>query len=165
VSTALLFIATIALNEGKSVHSEKNPWIQVALNNSNDTEIVIQHNSLNKEGPSYSLRIDGNGNVEYNGLSNVKTLGKYFDKLSSEDLNRIIQGFKESYFFYLNENYGSSTEPNSQQQDEVSISLRLGDKSKIVKYTQGSTVSLSLKMLVEEIEKITNATQLSGKNK
>jgi two-component system nitrogen regulation response regulator NtrX len=45
------------------------------------------------------IKIDGNGNVEYNGLSNVKTLGKHFSKISPEDLNRIIQGFKESYFF------------------------------------------------------------------
>jgi hypothetical protein len=99
LSTALLFIAATALNGGQSVYSGSNLWSQFALNNTKNTEIVVQHNSLNKEGPNYYLRIDGNGNVEYNGLSNVKTLGKHFSKISPEDLNRIIQGFKESYFF------------------------------------------------------------------
>lgn len=129
--------------------------------------IEIQHKSLSKEGPSYSLRIDGNdGNVEYNGLSNVKTLGKQNSKISTDDLNRIIQEFQESYFFYLKDSYGSSNKTNSQHQqqqgDQVSVSLRLGDRYKNVIYTEESNVPLTLKRLVKEIEKTTNTDKLSA---
>jgi Domain of unknown function (DUF6438) len=136
-----------------------------------NTEIIIQHKSLSKEGPNYSLRIDGiDGNVEYNGLSNVKTLGKQNSKISTDDLNRIIQEFQESYFFYLKDSYGSSNKTNSQQQhqqhqqqeDQISVSLRLGDRYKNVIYTEESTVPLTLKRLVKEIEKTTNTNQLSA---
>jgi hypothetical protein len=130
------------------------------LNNTDYIEVVIS-TPPNTKGPSYSLRIDGNGNVQYNGISNVRSMGLHTSKISPGDLNRLVTRFKEIYFLYLRSNYESTDKPSSQQQ-RVSVSLQLGDRHKRVEYTEGSMVPLSLKLLVKEIEKITNADQLSG---
>ena len=121
------------------------------MNNTKNTEIIIQHNSPNKQGPDYSLRIDGNGNVEYNGLKNVNV-----SKISPEDFNRILHEFQDLYFFSFKDSYESINQSKSQQEEQISVSLRLGDKYKTVKYTEGSRVEPGLKMLVKQIENITN---------
>jgi hypothetical protein len=124
------------------------------------TEIIVKCDSKDREGPSYSLIIDGDGNVEYNGLRNVKTLGKRLIKISTEDLNRIIHEFQDLYFFSFQDSYESSVQHDTRPQ--ISVSLRLKDKYKNVRYTEGSRVPHDLKVLVKQVEKITKADYLSG---
>jgi Domain of unknown function (DUF6438) len=131
-----------------------------------NSEIIIQHDSLNK-GPIYSLRIDRNGNIEYNGISNVKTLGKVVDKISPRDLRHIIRLFNNFYFFSFNDSYelNSNQSGLKQEQQQTSISFRLGDNYKNVKYLEGAyRLPSTLKFLVETIEKITDLEKLTGKN-
>jgi hypothetical protein len=121
------------------------------------TEIVIRHHSLSKGRSDYSLLIDGSGNIEYNGIKNAKMIGRKSGKISTDDLNRIIHQFKDLYFFSFRDNYESLNQHSSVEQDQVSVSLRLGVQYKNVSYTDESRVEPRLKMLVEEIEKLTNA--------
>jgi hypothetical protein len=130
------------------------------IENNKRIEIVVERNSPNRDGSSYSLNIGGTGKVEYNGLSNVKTLGKRLTKISTEDLNRIIHEFQDLYFFSFKDSYEPSNQSNPEQQ--IAVSLRLGDKYKSVKYSDGSRIPLGLKELVKEIEKITKVNSLSG---
>ena len=119
------------------------------------TEIVIQHISLNRESPSYSLTIDGSGNIKYNGPDGARTIEKHI-QIPQEDLNRIIHEFKDLYFFSFKDSYESPNQPSSQEQEQeqISVSFRLGDKYKKVSYTEDSRVEPSLKILVKEIEKL-----------
>jgi hypothetical protein len=117
---------------------------------------MIKHTSHSK-GPSYSIHVDGDGNIEYNGISNVKTIGKYITKISPQDLNHLIREFNNIYFFSFKNSYEiSSNQSISQPQQETSISLTLGDRYKIVKYVEGAyRLPTELKNLVEIIERVT----------
>ena len=121
-------------------------------------EIIIQHTSPN-EGPIYSLRIDENGTVDYNGIRNVKTLGKLISKISPQELQSIIFQFENYYFFSFRDSY----ELSDQHQQQTTISLRLGDQYKKIKYAEeGDLAPPTLKHIVRIVEKITKVDQLSG---
>jgi Domain of unknown function (DUF6438) len=134
-----------------------------------NTEIVIQHDLLTK-GPLYYLHIDGDGNIEYRGISNVNTLGKHTTKISPKDLENLIFEFKNVYFFSFKDSYGTVSDQSSlgqeeQQQQQTTVSLKLGDKYKSVKFLdEGYKVPSQLKNVVKTIEKITKVDQLSGIN-
>jgi Domain of unknown function (DUF6438) len=136
-----------------------------------NTEIVIQHDLLIK-GPLYYLHIDGDGNIEYHGISNVKTLGKHITKISPKDLENLIFEFKNVYFFSFKDSYGTVSdqsilgqEKQQQQLQQTTVSLKLGDKYKSVKFLdEGYKVPSQLKNVVKTIEKITKVDQLSGIN-
>ena len=130
------------------------------MKNNKEAEIVVERTSPNREGPSYSLNINGTGNVEYNGMSNVKMLGKRFTNISEEDLDRIIHEFQDLYFFSFKDDYKSSNHSNPERQ-QISVSLRLGDKYKNVKYSDASNIPSGLKEIVKEIEKITKVNDFS----
>jgi hypothetical protein len=130
----------------------------------NNTEIIIQHDSQSK-GSVYSLRIDGNGNIEYTGISNVKTLGKVVAKISTQDLKRILREFDDVYFFSFKDNYEliSNQSSSTQEQQQTSISLKLRDNYKSIKYLEGAyRVPPMLKFLVKTIEEITQVDKLAG---
>jgi hypothetical protein len=128
----------------------------------NNIEIAIQYDSL--QGPKYSLRIDGNGSIEYNGLRNVKMLGKQLTKISPNDLRSIIEEFENLYFFSFRDNYVSPKQ-SELQQPKTTISLRLGDRYKRIEYVEeGHEVPSELKSLVRTIEKTTKVDLLIGMN-
>jgi Domain of unknown function (DUF6438) len=133
-----------------------------------NTEIIIQHDSPNK-GPKYYLHIDGDGNIEYHGISNVKMVGKHISKISPKELENLVFEFKNVYFFSFNDNYGPASDQydlaQEQQLQQTSVALKLGDKYKSVKFLdEGSNMPSQLKNLVKTIEKITRVDQLSGIN-
>jgi hypothetical protein len=133
-----------------------------------NTEIVIQHESLSK-GPRYYLHIDGDGIIEYHGTSNVKTLGKHTTKISPKDLENLIFEFQNVYFFSFKDNYGTVSDQPSlaqeQQLQQTTVSLKLGDNYKSVKFLdEGYKVPSQLKNVVKRIEKLTKVDQLSGIN-
>ena len=123
-------------------------------------KITLERKWPNNNGPCYSLSIDGEGNVEYTGISNVKTLGKHYSKITQEELNALIDEFKIIYFFSLKDNYRDVTNHSDLQQ--TSISIRLGNRYKKITHVNGSKVPLSLIMLEKQIEEITNASQWTG---
>jgi hypothetical protein len=130
----------------------------------NNTKIIIKHDSPNN-GPSYSLCIDQDGNIEYNGIRNVKTLGKVVAKISPEDLKRVLREFNDAYFFSFKDSYEIVTSQSSlkQERQQTSISLRLGDNYKNVNYLEGAyRVPPTLKFLVKTIVQITKVNKLTG---
>jgi hypothetical protein len=144
----------------------------LARTSKSNTEIVIQHDSLIK-GPVYYLHIDGDGNIEYHGISNVKTLGKHITKISPKNLENLIFEFKNVYFFSFRDSYGTVSDQSSlgqkeqqqQQLQQTTVSLKLEDKYKSVKFLdEGYKVPSQLKNMVKTIEKITKVDQLSGIN-
>lgn len=132
-----------------------------------NSEISIRHDSLNK-GPRYSLHIDGDGNVEYHGISDVKTLGKHITKLLQGDLENVIFEFQNVYFFSFKDSYGSVSNhlglvAEQKQLQQTTISFRLANRYKNVKFVdEGYKVPFQLKKLVKTIERITKVDQLSG---
>jgi hypothetical protein len=130
----------------------------------NNTKIIIQHDSP-YNGPVYSLSIDRNGNIEYNGIRNVKTLGKVVSKISPEDLKRVLREFNDVYFFSFKDSYEIISGQSSlkQEHQQTSISLTLGSNHKNVKYLEGAyRIPPTLKFLVKTIEGITKVDKLTG---
>jgi Domain of unknown function (DUF6438) len=132
----------------------------------NNTKIIIQHDSP-YNGPVYSLSIDRNGNIEYNGIRNVETLGKVVSKISPEDLKRVLREFNDVYFFSFKDSYEIISGQSSlkQEHQQTSISLTLGSNYKNVKYLEGAyRVPPTLKFLVKTIEGITKVDKLTGQD-
>ena len=122
--------------------------------------IVMEQRQLNNDGPWYSLSIDKEGTVEYNGIRNVKTLGKQIHKVKKEDLNELIEFAKTVYFFSLRDEYCAIVKhPNSRQ---TYISISLENRYKRITYVNESKVPRSLIMLVKKIETVTNVAQWIG---
>ena len=124
-----------------------------------NVEVIIQHISPNK-GQNYSLRICGNNTVEYNGSSNVKTLGKHISKVTPEELQSIIFQFENYYFFSFKDSYEPSNQSKTQYQQQTIVSIRLGQKFKKITYVEdGNFAPPAVKYLVKTIEKITKVDQ------
>jgi hypothetical protein len=49
--------------------------------------------------PTYSLTIDGKGNIEYNGIQYVSKLGKKFKKISKKSVAYLLSNFVSMHFF------------------------------------------------------------------
>ena len=142
----------------------------MSLTGASNTEIIIEHDSPIK-GPRYYLHIDGDGNIEYHGKSNVKTLGKHILKISPKDLENLVFEFKNVYFFSFKDSYGTVSDQSSlsQQQEQrlqhTTVSLKLEGKYKSIKFLdEGYKVPSQLKNMVKTIEKLTKVDQLSGIN-
>jgi hypothetical protein len=71
-----------------------------------DVTITFQHTDPLGGGPSYKLVITGNGLVQYEGVANVAHKGKRTRHISSTDVNKLIEEFRNTDFFGLR-NYQS----------------------------------------------------------
>jgi hypothetical protein len=99
-----------------------------------------------------------NGTIEYDGIRNVNTLGKLISKISSQDLQSIIFQFENYYFFTIRD----SNQLSDQHHQQITISLRLGDRYNKVKYVEeGDLAPPMLKHIVRIVEKITKVDQMS----
>jgi hypothetical protein len=122
--------------------------------------IAIEQKWLNNNGPWYSLSIDREGTVEYNGINKVKTLGKQLSNIKKEELNELVDVAISIYFFSLRDEYGDIINyPNSCQ---TSISISLEKRYKKITYLNESRVPRDLVWLVKKIERITNVAQWIG---
>jgi len=107
--------------------------------------------------PWYTLSINQEGTVEYNGIRNVKTMGKHLYSIKREELNELIDTAKAVYFFSLRDQYDAIVKSHNSCQTTISVSF--DTRYKIIKYAGESKVPRSLEMLVKKIERITNITQ------
>jgi hypothetical protein len=123
-----------------------------------DIQIEITHIPLDPFAPQYSLHIDGEGNVKYNVINNVKTKGIQHYKISKEKVQEIFDGLEEIYFFSLRDNYLSSSSKNSKE--KIIITAKFDDKFKKIEFETDSKAPISLLMLVKKIDEITNITKL-----
>jgi hypothetical protein len=128
--------------------------------NETNRVVVLERKCPSNKGHSYSLYIDSEGDVEYDGISGVKTMGKHISKITREDLNALIDEFKIIYFFSLKDSYGNLEDsPNS---CVTSLSLSLGKEYKKITHLDESRVPYSLRMLEKKIEKMVKLEQWTG---
>jgi len=132
----------------------------MSLHNNKDIQIEIDHIQLDSSAPQYSIQIDGEGNIKYNGIKNVKTKGIEQYKIPKEKVQEILDGLEEIYFFSLRDNYSSKKEPK----EKVIVSARLYDRFKKIECEADSNTPYSLLMLIKKIEEITNISKLIENN-
>lgn len=112
-----------------------------------------------KNGPWYSLSIDEEGNVEYDGINNVKMLGKHSSTVKKEELNELVNTAISIYFFSLRDKYGDISQYPDSCQTTITISEK---KYKKITYLNESRVPRDLLWLVKKIEMVTNVSRWTG---
>ena len=104
--------------------------------------------------PIYSLQIMGDGAVLYNGIANVYIRGELRTYVSRQQVADLLHEFNRIGFFHLPDNYeaGQTLQVDGKRVDVVKmdpyelpgtrITLRVGDSSKSVVYTQTAPEAL-----------------------
>jgi len=122
------------------------------------SRITLEQKWLNNGGPSFSVTIDGIGNIEYKDVNNAKTRVDQISKITQEDVVELLNDAETIYFFSLRDRYGDLKNfPNSPQ---ISISIHHGNRYKNITYIKDKSIRLprSLLMFEKKIEKITNVS-------
>ncbi len=122
------------------------------------SKIALEQKWLTNNGPSFSVTIDGLGNIEYKDVNNAKTLINQISKITQQDVIELLNEAETIYFFSLRDTYGDlKNYPNSPQ---ISISIQHGNRYKNIKYVKDKSIRLprSLLMFEKKIEKITNVS-------
>ncbi len=88
---------------------------------------------------SYSLKITGDGTVEYDGLGSVCVEGKHHGHITEEELRALLQDFRSTNYFSLDDEYGGVA---TDSYTTVS-SITIGDQKKQIQYMYGAPQELS----------------------
>jgi hypothetical protein len=119
--------------------------------------IVIEQKCPKNNRPWYTLSINKEGTVEYNGIKGVKILGRKYSHIKRELVSELVNHAITIYFFSLRDQYDDPLKyPDLCQ---TSISITPGVRYKKITYLENSRVPRSLVALVKKIEQITNVAQ------
>jgi hypothetical protein len=107
--------------------------------------------------PVYSLTINGNGKVIYEGKNNVKIKGIHEVAVDPSVIGRLLEAFEDAGYFTLNDSYtgfGKSDMPFAY------TSISIGNRTKSVKHYLGdSNAPKKLTELENKIDTIMNSAQ------
>jgi hypothetical protein len=82
-------------------HSEPDPASQPQIPKNLNDVVIKMERSCCSPYPEYSLTINGNGTVDYDGRSNVDVVGKKTYQIPHEDVKKLIQLIYGNYFFAI----------------------------------------------------------------
>jgi TonB family protein len=88
---------------------------------------------------SYSLKITGDGTIEYDGVGSVCVEGKHHGRISEEDVRALLQNFRTAKYFSLDDEYGGTA---TDSYTTVS-SITIGGQKKRIEYMDGAPLELS----------------------
>ena len=109
--------------------------------------------------PAYSIVIDGDGTVKYEGIRSVKVRGKRTFTIPSEQVKQILADFERIKFFELQDKYTVKQLPNGSfttvdHSNGTTITLKIGNKSKSVYNFYGAPEELdTLQKKLDDISK------------
>ena len=115
-----------------------------------DTVITLMRTDCYGGCSTYSLTINADGKVIYNGGREVKQKGKVESRISQEKLKELIAAFKEINYFDLKSRYDYGVEgcpQYSYDQPSAITSLTLNGKEKTVNHSYGCRGSKELGQL------------------
>jgi hypothetical protein len=129
-----------------------------------DTLIVLQSGKCEMGCPVYRIVIFADGDVLFQGRSRVRKIGVAQTHISGDQLDQILQRFKQIDYPQIENIYGlHGTGCNKTLRDEpiVLLSLSTGGLSKTITHHRGcvSDVSKSLSMLEDSIVKLSETAE------
>ncbi len=110
--------------------------------------------------PYYSITIQGDGKVVYEGFENVDVKGTVEDRIKEEKILDLFNELKNSDFFSIQDNFNVDKTIN---QPVVNVSFIYRDKNGIIKkkeilhYLHDPEVPMELKKIENKIDKITDS--------
>jgi hypothetical protein len=133
---------------------EENPYGDL-----NKSQISISHSACRGRCPVYDLTLLPDGLVLYNGIRNVKLIGKGQSRIESGTYRDLLRRVTEINFFSLPECVEADDAPS------VSIAVLFNNKKKILWYSDVMPLYCGeeLKKLQGEIEIIVNSKQWVGR--
>jgi Domain of unknown function (DUF6438) len=109
----------------------------------------------NSTSPTYTLTIHGNGNITYEGIKNVDTVGTRNYRIPIEEARKLVAEFHNIYYEVLNEKYEDRTLNSSHP--TVTTSFTIFGNSKTVVDEHGSDAPSVLRELEDKIDKVANS--------
>jgi hypothetical protein len=106
----------------------------------NDLEITLKRASGNSTNPTYSLKIDSNGTVIFDGKIYTGTKGKAEDKVDKQVVLDLIREFEKVDFFGLKDSYVATDDGCGEVLTDMaseSISIKVKGKIKSVNHDYG----------------------------
>ncbi len=124
--------------------------------NSNNIVIKMERHVTGGSSPAYSLGIARDGKVIYEGIKNVKIIGRQTSHISESALNKLINEFINIYYFALKDKYGES---DISDVPCVTTSISLDGRNKKIFHCPGSSAHQGLSALQDKIDEVTNSNQ------
>jgi hypothetical protein len=134
----------------------------LAASGVNDDILITMERYADMESPVpvYTLIVSGNGRVVYDGIRNVKIVGREIGQISKTNVNELVNEFINVYYFALKDKYD---EPNMPGRPIVTTSISMDGKTKTVLHNHASRAAPEgLSVLEDKIDKITNSQQWTG---
>lgn len=100
-----------------------------------DVHIRLERISCAGKCPAYTVDIDGDGHVTYEGLERVATLGRRTWQVPAEDVTELVQRFLDAHFFAAAAEYrgdGAAAVQDDAQLPGARLTLNIGSKSRTV---------------------------------
>jgi len=116
--------------------------------------------------PAYSVSLDENGTVIYNGISGVKTRGEKVHSISVSTVRDLVASFLRVNFYSLQDQYTEKKLPNGQTQtidhsNATTISIDIDGKRKSVYIFYGAPDELI--ELQRKLYEVTQIAQYTGR--
>ena len=162
-----LVVFTVALLSVSSAFSQNAPPDMSSLTAEQLRTLSIRFERTGCYGncPAYTLTIHGNGQVEYEGLTNVKKTGKASGTIEDADLRAILSAFAKSDFYSVGENVSQSKCTCRQCTDLPTIRIAIevaGSGHKVDHYHGCGCATKELWKLEDEIDRIVKTSQWTG---
>ena len=127
------------------------------VQDTNDVVITIERTACFGTCPVYSLTIQGDGTVMYEGKDFVEVKGEAETTISQDQIDALISEFEKANYFSLNDRY---TERTVTDLPTVITSISMeGETKKIEHYRGDFSAPESLTELEDKIDEIVNSDQ------
>ncbi len=122
-----------------------------------DLEIYMEKTACEGPCPVYSVRIKGDGTVNYNGKTCVNVVGEQTNQLSQEEVQKLVEAFYENDFFALEDRYVEDI----QDIPAILIRFTLQDRTKqVIKQVYDQSMApIALQQLEDAIDRTANTQQ------
>jgi hypothetical protein len=122
-----------------------------------DLEIYMEKTACEGPCPVYSVRVEGDGTVVYNGKTCVNVVGEQTDQISQEKVRDLVESFYQNDFFSLEDAYVEDVEDIP----AILIRITLRDQTKQVvkRVYDESKAPIELERIEDSIDTIANTQQ------
>lgn len=94
------------------------------MRDSNTLKFTLERGSCMGSCPVYSLEIDGDGTVRYNGIDYVAIRGRHVAKISAAAVHDLYAAFQKADFFWLMDEYTANITDNPEMRVGISFDGR-----------------------------------------